>query len=217
MRPRRPRRRLPKRLIGTLALVLVSLWLGGFLVFLARIPEPSASPAEDAEVIVVLTGGSARLQEGLQLLAQHRAPKLFVSGVNPDTSMRDMLSEAAEVAASPITEKQAGCCIVLGQAAGNTRENARETADWMAQHGFTSLILVTADYHMPRSLLEFQRAMPGVMIQPHAVFPAHVRRDDWWRWPGTAMLLASEYTKYLLAILRGGARAAPPQAPAQAS
>ena len=59
--------------------------------------------------------------------------------------------------------------------------------------------LVTANYHMPRSLQEFRAVMPNLTIVPHPVFPAHIRLNDWWRWPGTAILLAGEYNKLLLA------------------
>ncbi|MDP6952784.1 MAG: YdcF family protein, partial [Alphaproteobacteria bacterium] len=72
-------------------------------------------------------------------------------------------------------------------------------AAWMAKEGYRSLRLVTAAYHMPRSLLEFHRAMPDLRLIPHPVFPDSVRLDAWWRHPGTVALLASEYAKYLLA------------------
>jgi len=55
---------------------------------------------------------------------------------------------------------------------------------------------------MPRSLLEFRRAMPDVEILVHPVFPDQVRRGSWWRSPGTASLLIGEYDKYLLALAR---------------
>ena len=70
-----------------------------------------------------------------------------------------------------------------------------------AEH-FTSLRLVTAAYHMRRSILEFRRAMPGATIIAHPVFPDAFKRDQWWRWPGTVHLLATEYTKYLAAETR---------------
>ena len=53
---------------------------------------------------------------------------------------------------------------------------------------------------MPRSLLEFRVAMPEVDIVPHPVFPDHVKLDAWWRWPGTAVLIAGEYNKFLVAF-----------------
>ena len=96
----------------------------------------------------------------------------------------------------------ASCCVVLGHEADNTLGNAQETARWMHSQGFRSLRLVTAWYHMPRSLLEFGRAMPEIDIVAHPVFPEQVKSEHWWAWRGTAMLLISEYAKYLAALGR---------------
>ncbi len=92
---------------------------------------------------------------------------------------------------------------MLGYEADNTRGNAIETAAWMKQQGYGSLRLVTATYHMPRSLLELRRVMPGIEIVPHPVFTETFKREDWWLWPGSSTLLITEYTKYLVALARG--------------
>ena len=84
----------------------------------------------------------------------------------------------------------------------DTRGNARETARWAASRGVARLALVTAAYHMPRAEAEFRRAMPGVEIVPHPVFPPHVMLDSWWRYGGTTRLLFAEYLKFRLAQLR---------------
>jgi uncharacterized SAM-binding protein YcdF (DUF218 family) len=92
--------------------------------------------------------------------------------------------------------------IILGHEADNTRGNALETAGWMREQGFHSMRLVTSAYHMPRSLLEFSAAMPDITITPHPVFADNVKQGEWWAWPGTASLLAEEYVKYLVVLLR---------------
>ena len=84
----------------------------------------------------------------------------------------------------------------------DTIENAGETAEWIAENQLTSVRLVTAAYHMPRSLLEFTNVMPDIKIIPHPVFPAHVKQTDWWTWPGTTALMAAEYSKFILAWVR---------------
>jgi uncharacterized SAM-binding protein YcdF (DUF218 family) len=91
--------------------------------------------------------------------------------------------------------------ISIGNAV-DTIENALETKNWMRMREYTSLRLVTAAYHMPRSLLEFQDAMPDIEIEPHPVFPMHVKQDKWWAWPGTMALTVTEYNKYIVASLR---------------
>ncbi|MGH7185259.1 MAG: YdcF family protein, partial [Pseudomonadota bacterium] len=92
--------------------------------------------------------------------------------------------------------------VVLGHAAQDTAGNAAETAAWARREGIASIRLVTANYHMPRSLIEFRRAMPGIAILAHPVFPDRFKDREWWRWPGTFALMVREYDKYLLAVLR---------------
>ena len=69
------------------------------------------------------------------------------------------------------------CCVELGHDSVDTRSNANETGQWMVTEGFTSLRLVTASYHMPRSLVEFRRAIPAARLIAHPVFPSNVRID----------------------------------------
>src|SRR5262249_23318436 len=123
------------------------------------------------------------------------------TGVNADTTIPELIASLPADAEKP-SAYLTTCCIVAGHAAGSTLGNAEETAAWMKAEKFNSLRLVTADYHMPRSLLEFRRAMPATEIIAHPVFPDRVNRESWWRSPGTASLLVNEYDKYLIALFR---------------
>ncbi|MEX2009221.1 MAG: YdcF family protein [Dongiaceae bacterium] len=200
--------------LAAATLILLGSWGSGLVGFVARIPREPANAAVPTDAIVVLTGGSERLGEGLRLLAARRAGTLFVSGVYQGVDLTQLLQGLGPMDDMPLNPKTVACCIELGHGAGNTEGNARETAAWMATRGFRSLRLVTADYHMQRSLLEFRRAMPDVEILPHPVFPELVNRDGWWHSPGTAALLMNEYSKYLVARLRGLlAGTAPPPSP----
>ena len=180
-------------------LFLFALWLAGLIVFAADIPRQLEDSTTHTDAIVVLTGGSERLEAGLSLLRQGLGDKLFVSGVYRGIDVAELLHLARQ------KPDQVECCIVLGHAADNTIGNAAETADWMKQEGFHSLRLVTGNYHMRRSLSEFHYAMPGVTIIAHPVFPDSVKRDQWWLWPGTAHLIIGEYGKFLLGELRHAA------------
>ncbi len=194
-----------KRLLG-LVLILGAAWVGGLVFFVSSLPGPSPAPERRTDAIVVVTGGSARVEEGIRLLNRGLAKKLFISGVNAGTNLRDMIASLPPGAERPAAGL-AACCILAGHAADSTLGNAAETAAWMEAEKFHSLRLVTADYHMPRSLLEFRRAMPEVEIVANPVFPDQVRRESWWRSPGTASLLIGEYNKYLVARLRAIFRA----------
>jgi len=177
-------------------LALALAWLAGLLWFAATMPQQVEDTATPTDAIVVLTGGSERLETGLGLLRQKMGAKLFVSGVYRGVDVAALLHLAKQ------KPDEVDCCITLGHAADNTVGNAVETAAWMRSQGYHSLRLVTANYHMRRSLLEFGYAMPEATILAHPVFPDKVKLDNWWRWPGTAHLIVAEYNKFLGAHLR---------------
>lgn len=185
-----------RNLLRWLPLVLAGAWLAGFFWYGADVPSQLSDQTTPTDAIVVLTGGSERLDTGLTLLRQKMGRKLFVSGVYRSIDVAELLRLSRQ------KPDEVECCIVLGHAADNTVGNAVETAAWMRAEGYHSLRLVTANYHMRRSLLEFRHAMPDATIIPHPVFPDKVKQGLWWLWPGTAHLIASEYTKYLAAHLR---------------
>ena len=195
-RQERPRFRWLLRLV--LLVVLAALfWSIGLLWFATLLPDELNSVERKTDAIVVLTGGSGRLSQGLKLLADQQADKLFVSGVYRGVDIQELLRISKQ------EPQELECCIVLGYEADNTRGNAIETAAWMRREGFRSLRLVTATYHMPRSLLEFRRSMPDIEIVSHPILSENFKQDDWWRWPGSRNLLIREYSKYLVAHLRG--------------
>jgi uncharacterized SAM-binding protein YcdF (DUF218 family) len=191
-------------LVGALLVV----WLGGFAWFVGSSLWIGIDRASPTDAIVVLTGGKARLETGLELLAAGKAGKLFVSGVNPAVD-RDTLLRALGPAA-----KREACCIVLGHAADNTVGNALETAGWMQQEGYRSLRLVTSWYHMHRSLLEFSRVMPRVRVVAHPVFARDNDSDGWRGWLASGQRVFAEYNKFLVAWLRYLVKGTP-KAPAE--
>ncbi|MSO74172.1 MAG: YdcF family protein [Alphaproteobacteria bacterium] len=193
-RPIKSAHRTFRALLLTLGL-LALIWSGGLAAFAFLIPTEPTDRTSLADGIVVLTGGSERIEEGLTLLRSHLGRKLLVTGVSEGLTMEDVLG------AKNARSEEVACCVELGHTAENTAGNASETARWMALEGFKSLRLVTGSYHMPRSLLEFRRAMPETRVIANPVFPGHVKVEQWWRFRGTAKLIASEHAKYIGARL----------------
>ncbi len=171
-------------------------WAAGLFRFVDAIPTEVADLTSRTDAIVVLTGGSGRLSEGLDLLTGDRAEKLFVSGVYRGVDVAKLLE------LSQRSPEELQCCVEIGHSADNTAGNAAETAEWVRQQGYGSLRIVTASYHMPRSLLEFKYNLPEARLIPHPVFPEHVMQERWWAWPGTSILIVGEYNKFLLAWTR---------------
>jgi uncharacterized SAM-binding protein YcdF (DUF218 family) len=184
------------RLAAALAFLFAAASFGGFLWFVHLVPARVADPDSATDAIVVLTGGSLRVESGLALLAAGKGKKLFVSGVYQGVDVGELLRVSRQ---SP---ESLECCIVLGHTAESTEGNALETAAFMRSEGFSSLRLVTASYHMPRSLLEFARAMPQIRIVPNPVFPDAVRDQEWWMRPQSWGLFAEEYVKFAAALAR---------------
>jgi uncharacterized SAM-binding protein YcdF (DUF218 family) len=186
-------RRWSRRLVAA----LMAAWLIGLVWFVRGVAEPVADAESATDAVVVLTGGSQRIDSGLALLAAGKARKLFVSGVHPGVDTAEVMRQA------PNAPRWLECCIVLGHDAADTQGNAQETAHWLAREGLHSIRLVTANYHMRRALLEFGRVVPaGTVIIPHPVFPEGTRPGDVWSLRGTARLILIEYVKYLGALAR---------------
>jgi uncharacterized SAM-binding protein YcdF (DUF218 family) len=181
--------------MAILFLTVMLVWFAGLIWFVAQVPSGGKTVLEKTDAIVVLTGGTGRLDTGLQLLEEGLAQQLFVSGVARNVDVSTLLRVAQR------KPDELACCISVGYQADDTAGNARETAIWVGAKGFKSIRLVTASYHMPRSLVEFRRALPDLTILPHPVYPPQFKRDQWWLWPGTAALLSSEFNKYVLARL----------------
>lgn len=192
------------RLIAGLSLGVVMLWTGGLIWFAATLPQNVADSRSRTDGIVVLTGGSARLAAGIDLLSKGRAKKLLISGVHQETSKSTLGS------LSKTSPKLFECCIELGRSAADTVGNAHETAAWAKREKIKSLRLVTSTYHMPRSLVEFRQALPDVRLIAHPVFSETVKLEGWWRWPGTASLLSGEFNKYIFSLVRARLGKEPP-------
>ena len=175
---------------GIILLVLV-VYMAGFLFFLANLPTVPEHPKADG--IVTLTGGDARLDTAVALLERDAGRRLLISGVDPDTD-KETLGRMSN--GGPRFK----CCADLGYAAEDTRGNADEAAEWVREHDFRSLIVVTARYHMPRALQEFSHVMPDITLIAYPVDNGSVDVSAWWRHKDTAILLQREYMKYLASV-----------------
>lgn len=190
----RRRRFAPLRAILWAVLALCTLWGVGFLVYLVSIFNATPpNPLPPADGIVALTGGDDRISEALVLLARHEAPLMLISGAAKGTYLGDFTNDD-RLAATDYADD-----ITVGHIATTTHQNGLETAIWAKAHHMHSLVVVTADYHMPRAMLEIRRALPQVRLIPYPVRPPAMR--DGLKW-GTFCLLVEEYSKYL--VVRAG-------------
>jgi uncharacterized SAM-binding protein YcdF (DUF218 family) len=171
------------------------LWLFGLLVFVGSVRQtpPLLSELPNADAIMVLTGGSERVETGIALLTANKAPKLYISGVGVGVKTRELAGNLP---------KNLRANIILGRIAQNTRENALEIERWVKHDKLKTLLIVTSNYHMPRSILELNRRLPEATLYAVTVHSGHVKLNDWWEYSGTRNLILAEYHKYL-AVLMG--------------
>jgi uncharacterized SAM-binding protein YcdF (DUF218 family) len=179
------------------AIVAVVLVLAaGFFWFVGRVPEEEVVLDRNADGIVVLTGGAARINDAIELLASGRGKRLLISGVHPTTRSIELARLVPEY------KRMFSCCIDLGHSAINTIGNAVETRHWVRDRGFHSLVVVTSSYHMPRAMAELAHQLPDVTLIPFPVVPEKRRGEPWWSSAATTRLMVTEYLKYLVAVLR---------------
>ena len=126
----------------------------------------------------------------------------LISGVAPGVTLPQLIDRLGDQRDSVPSAEELSCCVTLGYEAGNTVGNADESAEWLRSNGAKSVRLVTANYHMLRSLLEFRRKVPDISVLPNPVFPGEVRDPHWFVKPRTLLLLINEYHKYLVALGR---------------
>ncbi|WP_407178323.1 YdcF family protein [Bradyrhizobium sp. STM 3562] len=192
---RRGRGRLRRTIVAVLGFAVVAV-AAGFGGFLAQLRGTEIAPHHKADGIVVLTGGSSRVSDAMELLAAGYGKRLLISGVHPSSGANDISRSLPE------GQSYLGCCVDLDRSAVNTRSNAAETRRWAHERGFKSLIVVTSNYHMPRAIVELSHAMPDIELIPFAVVSDKWREEPWWSGGATLRLVLSEYVKYLAAELR---------------
>ncbi|MCA1243132.1 YdcF family protein [Stappia stellulata] len=201
--PARKRRRVALVVAGILAVVCFGFLAGGFLRFASAVTQYTEAASPSADAIVVLTGGSERVKKALSLLDEGRAGRLLISGVHPETTPKQIVRRTESDLAL------FACCIDLDRNANNTLENAAETAKWVRSNGFSSVIVVTSAYHMPRALLELRSVMPETTLVAVAVQGTDLELNSWFRHAGVSLLLLREYMKYMFAWVRISAMGSP--------
>lgn len=185
--------------VAVVALCLFSLLFvvgfGAFAYHVSRMAAPGEPRSADG--IIVLTGGQSRLNAAIDLLKAGKGKRLLISGVNPHARIDDLsLATGGE-------RSLFKCCIDIDRAAINTIGNAQQSVKWVSANTYASIIVVTNNYHMPRSLLEMRRLLQGADLQPYPVVNTPLDDGAWLAKPDAVRVLFTEYVKYLAALARG--------------
>lgn len=184
----------------TAGVILGLVWLAGLFAFAERVRglTPADEPAR-ADGVVALTGPSTeRLNAAMRLMEQDKGDRLLVSGVNREVRREELR------ALLPGSNRLYDCCVDLGFDARDTMGNAQEIASWAHAKDYDSLIVVTSDYHLPRSLLEIRGMAPDLRLTGYAVVTPQLNSGRWWREEASFRRMTLEYTKYLAVLAREG-------------
>jgi uncharacterized SAM-binding protein YcdF (DUF218 family) len=196
-------------------LVLALIWTAGLFAFTTRVQQSTPAPLpQPADGIVALTGANSnqRISAAVNLLERDLGQRVLVSGVNREASREDIRTVSRAV------RRLYDCCVDLGFTAADTVGNARETAEWAGAMRYDSLIVVTADYHMPRAMLELRAVLrePDYTLQAYPVPTRALKSSRWWQSPAAARLMVVEYSKYLAILGREAVLGLGPREPAAA-
>jgi uncharacterized SAM-binding protein YcdF (DUF218 family) len=191
----------------TAAMVLACFWLFGLWQFARLIPEgssPSASQNNTThyDAIIALTGGKDRIPYALDLLKENKANALFITGVADGFSFDDlsMINNAPEGSVLASLRPR----IFYGEHARDTIGNAEETVEWLKGTPYRTLLIVTANYHIPRTRLLFSHYLADYQLSYAPVAPPQFERVAWVTHPNSLRLMISEYNKLLLTWVRFG-------------
>lgn len=186
-----------------LCLLLGCAWFVVFVWFLTRIPpeaETTISALPSADAIVVLTGGSGRLEHALELMEYNKSRWMFVSGVNIQAKKDEIFDFAIQ--GHSVHYQKYKNQIALGFDAVNTVTNAQESYEWAEKQGVKTMLLVTSDYHMPRALYEFEKENDkGFQITPAPSDSGLLDFGAVIKSPMSLLLVINEFHKYVVTYL----------------
>ncbi|WP_081497176.1 YdcF family protein [Phyllobacterium sp. YR531] len=185
------------RLLFLLVILAIGLFIGGFIVFSDRVTTLGIPDlAEPADGIVVLTGGYSRIEGALALLKNKRGERLFISGVHPSTKR----SELQRVTGGDATLFE--CCVDIDRSALDTVGNAAESIKWASANHYKRVIVVTNNYHIPRTMLELTRASQEIEFIAYPITNTNLKDGDWITRGQVVRVLLMEYIKYIGAVAR---------------
>ena len=160
--------------------IVFLLYLLGFILFAVTLGSAAGKQRTDA--VVVVTGGSGRIERGIEVLSDGYAKRMLIAGTDPSVTKPDLVRRLKG------KKKLLNCCVDLGTESVDTRSNAEESKRWLAKHGYKSFRLVTSDWHMRRARYEFRRVLRG----KYKLIPDAVRTEP------SFTTLFGEYNKLLL-------------------
>jgi len=142
----------------------------------------------------VLTGGEGRIQEGFRAWSGGAARELYILGAGVRVPVASIVPEASRISAEALARVH-----VEGWSM-NTLENAFSAKTAVGEGKYSSVILVTSDYHVPRAHLAFRKVLPkGVSLSAIRVRPEGGAGASW-RWARRRFIEGWKYWGYRILL-----------------
>ena len=171
--------------------------------FKERILTLQKDPINLSSKVVILTGGTNRIKEGFEVI--YKLDKKSITNLNvlvsgtgkgfSKLSLQEKLNPGFDL-------RLIECCVELDSVSHNTYSNAIETSKWVSKNNIEEILLITSNYHIPRSILEFQNKMPNLKILYYPIIPKKHQINKWLKSFETFSLIFIEYCKYIIANVR---------------
>lgn len=144
--------------IGLFGLSFYLLSFVAFVGYVRLLPTMTANETFLCNAVVILTGGKGRIKNGIELARKLSCKKILISGVNVRTNLKDIQKTQLK------QTKHEGLTIDIGYSAKNTLENSKEALYWCEENSIKSALIVTSDYHIPRTKIEFAKSKNDIKI-----------------------------------------------------
>ena len=173
--------------------LVVLLFLPPALPHLLSTRDPGR-PTRPADAIFVLTGGEGRIQEGFRAWSGGAAKELYILGAGRRGPLSRIVPEGLRIPAEALSRVH-----VEGWSV-NTLENAFAAKSAVGERKYSSVILVTSDYHIPRAVLVFRKVLPGdVSLSTIRVRPEGGAGTSW-RWARRHFIEGWKYWGYRILL-----------------
>jgi len=172
---------------------LILLFLPPAVPHLLALRDPGP-PARTADAIFVLTGGEGRIQEGFRAWSGGAARELHILGAGRTVPVPRIVPEGLGIPAGALSR------VHVEGWSENTLENAFSAKSAVGERKYSSVILVTSDYHIPRAVLAFRKVLPkdvslsAIRVRPEGGAGAS------WRWARRHFLEGWKYWGYRILL-----------------
>ena len=171
-----------------LALLVIVLFC--FLLYLLRVPMlrwmgsywvVSAAPS-DADVIIILSDDdftADRASRAAELYHAGWAPRVIASGrwLRPYASIAQLMQHDLELRGVPRK-----AIVPFAHNAPDTLKELRDLNDFVQQHGWKRVMVVTSNYHTRRTRYLARHVFsPGIAVEVVAAPDVNYDPDSWWR------------------------------------